>query len=89
MSIQFIKEVTTVVENGVVIGYMARRSVIAGMAWDIPNGWVICADIRKPSWTGNYATRKAAREVLQHFRRNRHAKLITNLSRNVVTQQLH
>lgn len=75
MSVKLIKEIITVFESDVVIGYMARRSVIAGIASGIPNGWVICGNIRVPNWIGNYSTRREAREVLQQIRREYNAKL--------------
>jgi hypothetical protein len=39
---EYRKEILTVYEDDVVIGYMARVSTIFGCSSDVPDGWCVC-----------------------------------------------
>jgi hypothetical protein len=56
-----LKEIITVLNhNNMVVGYLARRSVIFGFAQEIPDGYVFTKSIVKPDWQGNYPTKRDA-----------------------------
>lgn len=60
------KEILSIFENGICIGFIARRSVIRGYALDIENGWIVVEDFSNLSeWRGNYLTRKQAISALK------------------------
>jgi hypothetical protein len=58
------KEVYTVLYNGVVKGFMTRRSVLFGYQQEVQNGWYISHDLFCPIWKGNFNTREEARKEL-------------------------
>jgi len=60
-------EIKTVYENDICMGFIARRSVIHGMAQEINNGWMFTKYIIAPLWIGNYPTRKRAIKSLLDY----------------------
>ena len=51
-----------VYKGSLLLGFISRRSNIIGCAQEIPDGWMISKN--KKDWSGNYRTRKLAREAL-------------------------
>ena len=62
---KYINSIQEVLVNDITIGFIARRSVIVGIALDIPDGWMITRSINPTLWSGNYSTRKEAREAME------------------------
>jgi len=59
------KEIETVAEGDVRIGFRARRSVLYGWAQGIEDDWYVTRDVVDPNWIGGYSTRCKAREALK------------------------
>lgn len=55
-------QIKSIWHNNIHIGFIARRSSVIGCAQEIPDGWMINTD--KRNWSGNFKTRKLAREAL-------------------------
>lgn len=57
------KEILSVFDGDIAIGFIARRHVIYGMNQEVAPGWCIMKPLVN-LWEGNYATRKEAAEAL-------------------------
>lgn len=62
-------QIKSVFENGMRIGFIARRSAIIGWACDLPDGWMIIHALSYApcQWWGNFKTRKEAVSALKKW----------------------
>jgi len=61
------KDVTTIIQNKMVIGYIMRRCYLYGLTCPVCHDWAVTISIAEPSWHGNFSTRKEARKYLEQF----------------------
>lgn len=57
------QEVTSIFENDVCIGFIARRCVVFGVC-EIGHRWCVTKDLKQENWGGAFCTRKQAIEFL-------------------------
>jgi len=58
------KDILTVLENDIRVGYICRRHHLFGLSSEIPLGWCVCKDVLSGKWQGNFTTRKEAVKYL-------------------------
>lgn len=57
--------------NGISIGFRCRRSVMFGIVQEIPDGWSVgVREGSKLAFSGNYRTRKEAKQALHEYSLN-------------------